>query len=168
MLEEVGCGWGLSHWAGRDLAAPFFLSWEGSRDHNLEIGPTCGIYPEFAIFNYESFICFLTELMLWFSIDNGMKTVGLGSWNYLKRYLSLKLWLTFHCFFFLDPLTVFTGPCSSWCSMPSPPSRISSPKEPHMTPMPPAVPVGNWPIFSPLGLLYLPLDFLLFLLVWPW
>lgn len=62
----------------------------------------------------------------------------------------------------------FTGPYSSWFSTPSPPYPISLPKESPMTQTQPVVPVGNWHISSLLELLFLPLDFLLFLLVWLW
>lgn len=65
-------------------------------------------------------------------------------------------------------MTAFTGLCSSWSSTSFPPSPTSLPKGSPMTPMRPAVPVGNWHISSLLGLLFLPLDFLLFLLVWLW
>lgn len=63
---------------------------------------------------------------------------------------------------------VFTGPYSSWYSTPSLPSPTSSPKELPMILMQQVVPVGNWHTFSQLGLLFQPLDFLLFLLVWLW
>ncbi|KAK2492572.1 hypothetical protein MC885_020912 [Smutsia gigantea] len=62
--------------------------------------------------------------------------------------------------------TTCTGPCLSWYSTPSLPFPISLPKERRMTLMQQVVPVGNWHIFSLLELLFLPLDFLLFLLVW--
>ena len=66
--------------------------------------------------------------------------------------------------FVLVPLmTAFTGLCSSWFSTSSRPSPTSLPSGSHMTPMRPAVPVGSWHISSRLGLLFLLLDFLLFL-----